>query len=73
MCLEHTHCTYVLRILRGVTLEFLEEATSVRDRICYHFPCERLVRLPVCVVAAKIRRGKKATELIVLPMYQVAA
>ena len=68
MRLEHTRRTYVMRILRGVALEFLEEATSVRDsRIC-SFPCERLVRLPVCVVAAKIRRGKKATELIVLPM-----
>ena len=59
-----------MRIVRGVTLEFLEEARSARDRIC-SFPCERLVRLAVCVVDAKIRRGKKATELIVLPRQQL--
>ena len=58
-------------IVRGVALECLGEATSARDRIC-SFPCaERLVPLVVCVVAAKIRRGKKATELIVLPMQQL--
>ena len=67
MRLEPTHCT---RIVRGVALEFVEEATSGRDRIC-SFPCERLVRLVACVVDAKIRRGKKATELIVLPRQQL--
>ena len=65
-----THRTYFMRIVRGIALEFLEEATSARDRIC-SFPCERLVRLAVCVVDAKIRRGKKATELIVLPGQQL--
>ena len=59
-----------MRIVRGVALEFVEEATSGRDRIC-SFPCERLVRLVACVVDAKIRRGKKATELIVLPRQQL--
>ena len=60
-----------MRIVRGVALEFVEEATSGRDRIC-SFPCERLVRLALCVVDAKIRRGKKATtELIVLPRQQL--
>lgn len=47
-------------------MEFLEEGTSARDRIC-SFPGEILVRLAVsCVVDAKIRKGKKTTELIVL-------
>ena len=55
-----------MRIVRCIALEFLDEATSARDRIC-SYPCERLVRLAVCVVDVKIRRGEKATEYIVLP------
>lgn len=58
--------TYFLRIVRGIALEFLEEATSARDRIC-SAPCERLVRAGLCVVDARLKRGKKATELVVVP------
>jgi AAA domain len=58
--------TYFLRIVRGIALEFLEEATSARDRIC-SAPCERLVRAGTCVVDARLERGKKVSELIVLP------
>jgi len=67
---EVTHRTYFLRIARGIALEFLEEATSARDRIC-SAPCERLVRSAVCVVDARLRRGKKATELVVVPGHQL--
>lgn len=65
-----TSRTYFLRIVRGISLEFLEEATSARDRIC-SAPCERLVRSGVCVVDARLKRGKKATELIVMPGEQL--
>merc|ERR1719253_2318903 len=65
-----TQRTYFLRIARGIALEFLEEATSARDRIC-SAPCERLVRSQVCIVDAKLRRGKKATELVVVPGHQL--
>ena len=58
--------TYFLRIVRGIALEFLEEAMSARDRIC-SAPCERLVRSGTCVVDAHLKRGKKAADLIVLP------
>jgi hypothetical protein len=58
--------TYFLRIVRGIALEFLEEATSARDRIC-SAPCERLVRSGLCVVDSRLLRGKKPTELIVRP------
>ena len=61
-----THRSYFLRIVRGISLEFLEEATSARDRICTA-PCERLVRAGLCVVDARLQRGKKASELVVLP------
>ena len=61
-----TSRTYFLRIVRGIALEFLEEATSARDRICSAL-CERLVRSAVCVVDARLKRGKKPTELIVMP------
>jgi len=61
-----THRTYFLRVVRSIALEFLEEATSARDRIC-SAPCERLVRSAVCVVNARLCRGKKVTELIVKP------
>lgn len=59
-----TSRTYFLRIVRGIALEFLEEVTSARDRIC-SAPCERLVRSAVCVVDARLKRGKKPTELLV--------
>ena len=65
-----THRTYFLRVVRGIALEFLEEATSARDRIC-SAPCERLARSAVCVVDAKLRRGKKASELVVVPGNQL--
>jgi hypothetical protein len=55
--------TYFLRIVRGIALEFLEEATSARDRIC-SAPCERLVRAALCVVDAQFKRGRRAGELI---------
>ena len=58
--------TYFLRIVRGIALEFLEEAMSARDRIC-SAPCERLVRAGTCVVDARLERGKKASDLIVVP------
>lgn len=58
--------TYFLRIVRGIALEFLEEAMSARDRIC-SAPCERLVRSGLCVVDARLKRGKKASDLIVVP------
>ena len=58
--------TYFLRIVRGIALEFLEEAMSARDRIC-SAPCERLVRAGTCVVDARLERGKKASDLIVIP------
>jgi len=62
--------TWFLRIVRGISLEFLEEATSARDRIC-SASCERLVRSGVCVVDAQLKRGKKPSELIVLPGEQL--
>lgn len=58
--------TWLLRIVRGIALEFLEEATSARDRFCSTH-CERLVKSGLCVVNAKLERGKKATELLVVP------
>ena len=61
-----TSRTYFLRIVRGISLEFLEEVMSARDRIC-SAPCERLVRSAVCVVDARLKRGKKPTELVVDP------
>ena len=61
-----TSRTYFLRIVRGISLEFLEEVMSARDRIC-SAPCERLVRSAVCVVAARLKRGKKPNEMIVQP------
>lgn len=65
-----TSRTYFLRIVRGIALEFLEEATSARDRIC-SAPCERLVRSAQCVVDASLRRGKKAAEIVVHPGNQL--
>jgi regulator of nonsense transcripts 1 len=61
-----THLTYFLRIVRGIALEFLEEAMSARDRIC-SAPCERLVRSGLCVVDARLKRGKKPADLLVIP------
>jgi hypothetical protein len=65
-----TSRTYFIRIVRGISLEFLEEVMSARDRIC-SAPCERLVRAAVCVVDARFKRGKKANELIVVPGEQL--
>lgn len=65
-----TSRTYFLRIVRGISLEFLEEVMSARDRIC-SAPCERLVRSAVCVVAARLKRGKKPSELVVQPGEQL--
>mmetsp|Transcript_15166 Transcript_15166/g.23097 ORF Transcript_15166/g.23097 Transcript_15166/m.23097 type:complete len:903 (-) Transcript_15166:1473-4181(-) len=65
-----TKRTYFLRIVRGIALEFLEEAMSARDRIC-SAPCERLVRSAQCVVDARLKRGKKATEIYVNPGNQL--
>lgn len=65
-----TSRTYFLRIVRGISLEFLEEVMSARDRIC-SAPCERLVRSAVCVVAARLKRGKKPSELMVQPGEQL--
>ena len=62
--------TYFLRIVRGIALEFLEEATSARDRIC-SAPCERLVRSAQCVVDARLLRGRRAADLIVRPGHQL--
>jgi regulator of nonsense transcripts 1 len=67
---QPTSRTYFLRIVRGISLEFLEEATSARDRIC-SAPCERLVRAAVCVVDARLKRGKKFTDLVVVPGNQL--
>lgn len=58
--------TYFLRIVRGIALEFLEEALSARDRIC-SAPCERLVRSAVCVVDSRLKRGKKPADIVVWP------
>ena len=60
-----TSRTYFLRVVRGISLEFLEEVMSARDRIC-SAPCERLVRAAVCIVDARLKRGKKPTELLVV-------
>lgn len=49
---------YFLRIVRGIALEFLEEATSARDRICSAH-CERLVRTGQCVVDAQLRKVRE--------------
>jgi len=65
-----TSRTYFLRIVRGISLEFLEEVMSARDRIC-SAPCERLVRSAVCVVAARLKRGKKPNEMVVHPGEQL--
>mmetsp|Transcript_33372 Transcript_33372/g.37231 ORF Transcript_33372/g.37231 Transcript_33372/m.37231 type:complete len:1383 (+) Transcript_33372:143-4291(+) len=65
-----TSRTYFLRIVRGISLEFLEEVTSARDRIC-SAPCERLVRSAVCVVDARLKRGKKPNEMVVQPGEQL--
>eukprot|EP00804_Cyclotella_cryptica_P015800 CCRYP_006321-RD/>CCRYP_006321-RD protein AED:0.23 eAED:0.23 QI:746/1/1/1/1/1/7/622/1091 len=67
---QPTSRTYFMRIVRGIALEFLEEATSARDRIC-SAPCERLVRSAQCVVDARLRRGKKPTDLVVQPGHQL--
>ncbi|KAL7497409.1 hypothetical protein ACHAWT_008198 [Skeletonema menzelii] len=67
---QPTTRTYFMRIVRGIALEFLEEATSARDRIC-SAPCERLVRSASCVVDARLRRGKKPTDLVVDPGHQL--
>jgi len=67
---QATSRTYFIRIVRGIALEFLEEATSARDRIC-SAPCERLVRSAQCVVDAKLKRGKKPSDLIVVPGHQL--
>ena len=68
---QPTSRTYFMRIVRGIALEFLEEATSARDRIC-SAPCERLVRSAQCVVDASLRRGKKKpTEIVVHPGHQL--
>jgi hypothetical protein len=67
---QPTSRTYFMRIVRGIALEFLEEATSARDRIC-SAPCERLVRSAQCVVDAKLKRGKKASDLVVQPGHQL--
>ena len=65
-----TSRTYFLRIVRGISMEFLEEVVSARDRIC-SAPCERLVRAAVCVVDSRLRRGKKPTEILVEPGEQL--
>ena len=65
-----THRTYFMRIIRGIALEFLEEVTNARDRIC-SAPCERLVRSAICVVDAQLRRGRKAADLLVVPGKQL--
>jgi hypothetical protein len=65
-----THRTYFIRIMRGIALEFFEEAINARDRIC-SIPCDRLVRSSFCIVDAKIRRGKKPTDLVVIPGNQL--
>ena len=39
--------------------------------ISFSAPCERLVRSAQCVVDARLRRGKKATDLVVLPGNQL--
>jgi len=62
--------SYFLRIVRGISLEFLEEATAARDRIC-SVPCERLVRSVQCVVDASLKRGKKPSDLVVIPGNQL--
>ena len=64
--------TYFMRIVRGIALEFLEEATSARDRIC-SAPCERLKRSALCVVDAQFKRGKRPGELLVIPGNQLGA
>jgi len=64
------HRTYFMRIVRGIALEFLEEATTARDRIC-SVSCERLVRSGDCVVDARLKRGKRVTEIVVDPGYQL--
>jgi len=61
---------YFLRIVRGIALEFLEEATSARDRICSAH-CERLVRTGQCVVDAQLRKGRRETEILVNPGHQL--
>lgn len=61
---------YILRIVKGIALEFLQDATSARDRIC-SIPCGKLVRSADCVVNATIRRGKKPTDLVVYPGHQL--
>jgi len=61
---------YFQRIVRGISLEFLEEATAARDRIC-SAPCERLVRGSQCVVDARLRRGRRETEVVVEPGHQL--
>ena len=48
----------------------MEEATSARDRICSAH-CERLVRTGQCVVDAQLVRGRRDTELVVKPGYQL--
>ena len=65
-----TSRTYFMRIVRGIALEFLEEAMSARDRIC-SAPCERLVRSALCVVDAQLKRGKKPADLVVEPGHQL--
>ena len=39
--------------------------------IIFLAPCERLVRSSQCVVDARLRRGKKPTDLVVQPGHQL--
>ena len=44
---------------------------KLTHRFPYRAPCERLVRSASCVVDARLRRGKKPTDLLVDPGYQL--
>ena len=51
-------------------MEFWEEVTSACNRLCSE-RCERVVRSAVCVIDATLRRGMKASELVVVPGNQL--
>ena len=57
-------------VLGGAEKQCMLDPYATRDRIC-SAPCERLIRSAVCVVDARLRRGKKATELVVIPGHQL--
>ena len=66
-----THQACLVIIVRGIALEFLEEAISLGDWICLPL-CESLVKSSICILLnAQLKRGRKATEILVFPQNKI--